>query len=787
MLRNNYSYINNLYLFLQSNKRRKNRMVGEKTLKKYAIPFFIVIVLITIFFASLIPNIKFDYDFEKFFPNNDPDTEFYFKHREVYQSDNDFLLIAIERKEGVFNKKFLNQVEKLKTDIEKLKYVTFVRSITSEKELFLLTGGVVGRKPYFEKNATSYKEDSIRIYKHKELINNLIAKDGKSLCIFVKHKDFLPGKKSSVLISEIQKCVGKYSFQKTRIAGRTIAQKFYLTKMTNELLMFLSFSVVLIFIFLWIAFKSLWGLILPQIVLIFSLVWVLGFMVVFNEPINVILSILPSIMFVVTMSYVIHLVSRYLDYLRLGMTKYEAIKISLKEVGLATFLNSFTTSVGFISLIFIDVQPIQSFGIVTGIGVVIAFIITIVVLPVTFYIFPSPKKITVTKEAPFWNKFLRRVFVNIVKKPKQIMLIFGIVTVIFALFSLKLQTNNFMLDDLRSNEPIKQDFNFLDKHYGGIRPLEFAIHVKGENDCWDLEVLQELNKIEDYLIHDYKAKINLSLITYLKILNQSSHLGNPSYFKLPETNREIRKLRRPIKFAEKGELFKVVVDSTEKNMRISANIPDWGNKRVTAENKKFQAFVAKNINRDLISIRYTGTALLLDKNMSYLSANLVEGILVSVLIIIIMMLIIYRSWKLVFLSVIPNLVPLVVLSGMMGLLEVDLKISTAVIFTISLGIAFDDTIQFLAKFKIELDKGNSKIYALKTAYLVTGKGMILSSLIVCAGFLTLLFSSFMGTFMMGFMISMTLFVALIADIVLLPVLILMFYHPKRKLRIKSEE
>lgn len=755
-------------------------MVGEKTFKKFAKPVFIVVLLVTIALGCLIPSIKFDYDFEKFFSEKDSDTKFYFKHRETYQSDNDFLLIAIERNKGVFNKEFLNQVDKLTNEIAELKHVNFVRSITNEKELFLLTGGIIGRKPYFNKDSSSLEEDSARIYKHKELINNLIAKDGKSLCLFVKHEDFLPGKKSTILIDQIQKKIKKYSFEKTRIAGRTIAQKFYIGKMTSELLLFLAISIVLIIFFLWVAFKSAWGILIPQIVLVFSLVWVLGFMVVFNEPINIILSILPSIMFVVTMSYVIHLVSRYMDYLRLGMSKYESIKISIKEVGVSTFLTAFTTSVGFITLVFIDIIPIKSFGIVTGIGVMIAFIITIIILPIAFYIFPSPRKITETKDRPFWNKFLRKLFVFVIKKRKAILYGSAIITIVFTALTFNIEVNNYMLDDLKENEPIKQDFNFLDKHYGGIRPLEYAIHVKGNLNCWDEDVLIEMNKIEDYLIHNYKAKINVSLVSFLKVVNQSSHLGNPEYFKLPESQRQINKLRRPIKFAEKGQLIRVVVDSTEKNMRISANIPDWGKIRVEQENEKFNKFIKKNINSDLISIRYTGTAHLLDKNMGTLSSSLVEGLIVSVLMIIVIMLIVYRSLKIVLLSVIPNIIPLIVLSGMMGLMHVDLKISTAVIFTISLGIAFDDAIQFLAKFKIELDKGTSKIYALKTAYLVTGKGMILSSLIVCSGFLTLLFSSFSGTFLMGFMISITLFVALLSDIILLPVLFLMFYNPKKK-------
>lgn len=758
-------------------------MVGESTLKKYAKPFFILVFLVTLGLGAFIPFTKFDYDFEKFFPSNDPDTKFYFKHRLVYQSDNDFLLIAIERKEGIFNRDFLKQVDKLKSAIEKKKYVLFVRSITSEKELSFRRGffGLEKRasKPYIDLEQKDLKDDSVKIFQHPELIQNLIAKDGKSLCLFVKHEDFLPGKKSSKLIEQIQKEVKNCSFEKTRIAGRTIAQKFYIGKMTSELVMFLIFSVILIFIFLWIAFRSLWGLLLPQIVLVFSLIWVLGFMVIFNEPINIILSILPSIMFVVTMSYVIHLINRYLDYLRSGMAKYDALSLSLKEVGLATFMNAFTTSVGFLSLYFIDVEPVQTFGIVTGIGVLITFAVSIVVLPVSFYIFPSPSKITETKEIPFWNRFLRRMFVLNFRKRKLILTVSIIATLVFGACTFLLQTNNYMLDDLRSHEPIKQDFNFLDEHYGGIRPLEYAIHIKGDYDCWDEEVLSELDKLETYLTDTYKAKINLSLVSYLKVLNQAAHNGSKEYFKLPETRREIKQFKPIIKLAEQGKLLRVAVDSTEKNVRISANIPDWGNQRVTKENEKFFNFIKKSIDPSIISVRYTGTAQLMDKNISKLSSSLVEGIAFSVLLIVLMMLVIYRSPKLVFLSVLPNLLPLVVLSGMMGLLGVELKISTAIIFTISLGIAFDDSIQFLAKYKIELDKGTSNIFALKTAYLMTGKGMIVSSLIVCSGFLTLLFSSFTGTFMMGLMVSLTLFVALVSVVMLLPVLLMMFYKPKR--------
>jgi predicted RND superfamily exporter protein len=755
-------------------------MVGEKAFKQFAKPFFIIVLLVTISFASLIPNTKFDYDFEKFFPKEDVETAFYFKHRELFQSDNDFLLIAIERKNGIFNKNFLNQVENCQKELSKVKYVTYARAITNEKEIFLLTGGAVGQKPFFSKKTNLLKEDSIRIYNHPELINSLVAKDGKSLCIFVKHKDFLPGKKSSVLIDEVQTIVKKYSFEKVRIAGRTIGQKFYIGKMTNEMLLFVSISMVLVVLFLWIAFKSLWGIILPQLVIVTSVIWIMGSMVIINEPVNIILSILPSIMFVVAMSDVIHMVSRYLDALRTGLTKYDAIVVSLKEVGLATLLTSITTAVGFLTLMLINVQPIQSFGYVTAIGVSIAFVATILILPVSFYIFPTPKNITKSKEFPLWNKYLRIWFLAVLKNRKKVLFVSGILILLFTGLSFMLKSNNFLMDDLRSSEPIKQDFDFLDKHYGGVRPFELALTIPDTTkDCWDKEVLLEIDKIERYLVLEYKAKMNVSLGTFIKILNQASNLGNPKYFELPDSNRKLRRLKQPLKMAQSGKLYKIVVDSTERYLRISASLPDLGNNIVTEKNEKFKDFIKNNIDSNLVQVKLTGTPHLLDKNMSYLSTSLIQGIILSILIITLIMGFVYKSWKIVVISLIPNVIPLLVLSGLMGLFAIDLKISTAIIFTISFGIAVDDTIHFLGKFKLELSKGKSKLYALKTTYLTTGKAMILTTLILCSGFLMLLFSSFMGTFTMGFMISISLFVALIADLTLLPVLLLMFYNPKK--------
>jgi predicted RND superfamily exporter protein len=256
--------------------------------------------------------------------------------------------------------------------------------------------------------------------------------------------------------------------------------------------------------------------------------------------------------------------------------------------------------------------------------------------------------------------------------------------------------------------------------------------------------------------------------------------GLPEYYTLPTQKTKWRDIKRIITAPRVEHVYRMLVDSTVQTTRISGTIPDLGNSTVTKMDKDLRKFLESKTMNGVIDYEVTGTAHLIDKNLSYLSTSLVKGLLVSILIVALLMGLIYRSVGMLLISLIPNLIPLVVIAGVMGFVGVELKISTAIIFTIAFGIAVDDTIHFLGKFKFELMKGRTKVYALKRSYMTTGKAMILTTFILCSGFALLGFSSFLGTFYLGILICIALFVALIADLTLLPVLILLFYKPKKK-------
>jgi predicted RND superfamily exporter protein len=481
------------------------------------------------------------------------------------------------------------------------------------------------------------------------------------------------------------------------------------------------------------------------------------------------------------MSDVIHLVSRYLDALRDNHPKFEAIIMTLKEVGLATFLTSFTTSIGFLSLYFVNVQPVKTFGLVVGIGVMIAYLLTILCLPILFYYTPAPKIIH-KQDDSFWTKRLPKWYKWIIGNGKRILIGNAILVGISLVGIYFIEADNLIMDDISEKEQIKQDFNYLDTHFGGFRPFELAVTVKDTNDnIWNPEYLETIDKVENYLENVYGVELKNTLVLSLKVLNRSSHAGNPSEFKLPEDKRSLKRFRRFLKIAGQGQMIRLILDSTERVTRITGGIGDWGNNKVSAKNEKFRQFLKENNLEEKLEFRLTGSAYILDKNISYLSMSLLQGLLFSILIVAGIMGLIYKSLRMMIISIIPNVIPLMVIGGLMGFTGLEIKTSTAIIFTIAFGIAVDDTIHLLGKFKFELMKGKSKMEALETAFLVTGKAMILTTLILCSGFMLLLLSSFNGTFNLGFLLSITLFVALILDLTLLPVLIMYFYkEPKKK-------
>lgn len=751
-------------------------------MKKIAILTLVVIFALTGFLFYRMTSVKFDYDFEKFFPEDDPETAFFFEYRKVFESDNDYILVGLVNENGIFDQQFLQRADSLTQDLVKVKNIRQVLSITNYKEYIKSPlGPMVFESPAIHiDDPEQYANDSIKIVQSENLVGSLVATDCKSISLLLLTKEYISKLASDSLSKDLDAVLDKYKFDEKHLAGRSTGQSYYVNMMQQELLFFTITSFFLVVVFLFLSFRKIWGIVVPIMVVVFTAIWIVGYMELVGKGINLVLTILPTIMFVVGMSDVVHVITKYLEEVKTNRNKYNALLKTYKEVALATFLTSLTTAAGFLTLLTSEIEPVRDFGLYTAIGVIFAFILAYTLLPAILILSPIPVDIVRKEKKSFWTTALRSMLFFVIRKKRLIVSISLVLAGISIVGMTNLRINNFLLEDLDDDNELKKEFTFFDQHYSGARPFEMAVKV--QQPVTDLrltiDVLIELEKLEKYLRKNYEVGFMISPTTIVKSLNKNTHSGSRSFYKIPETQAELNELMTLLEKYKAEDLLNNFVSTDGKLIRVSGKLADQGSFIFRQKNKELAKFYADSIDKSKIDYQLTGTAVLIDKNNGQLSSGLVLGLIISFAIIAIIVGLMFFSWRMVIIALLPNILPIMMIGGIMGFLGIDLKVSTSMIFTIAFGIAVDDTIHFISKLKIELNKGKSILYAIKNTYFSTGKAIIYTSIILSGGFLTLVFSEFLGTYYIGLLVGLTLIFAVLCDLFLLPVLLIYFYKRK---------
>lgn len=748
--------------------------IPQSNIYKLTIVFTLIL---TVLFAIKIPDLKFDYNFEAFFPNEDNELEIYETHRNRFEWDNEFVLLGIENNKGIFNKEFLEKIDDLTNELKGLNYIDRVLSPTNLKTISYDGLMPVEKKLLHVSNPDLYKEDSTIIYKSKELMGSFFPKDGKSLSIFMKTDEGLSKAKSDSLAINIEKTFSKYNFEEVHFVGRIVAQDVYLKNLQNEFVYFLAISFALVIVFLWMSFRSVEGIIYPLIIVLTSIYFTLGVMAYLNKSLDIMTVMLPTMIFITGMSDVVHFFSKYVEENEKGISKTEIFKLVIKEVGFPTFLTLITTAIGFLSLLFSSIIPIRNFGFYTTVGITIAFILTYTLLPALLFLFNSKKIKPKKVHAKTPDVIMPRLMFWVLRNQKKIGIVTLFLLIFFAIGIYKIKVNNILLEDLSDGVKIKQDFAFFDKHYSGVRPIEIAIEISDKNKTvWDYDVVKQLYQIDEFLKQEYKAGFLYSPAMIVKTLHKAINSSNTEF----PTEEEYVDIKEEILKNKKNKDIMRIVTTDGKFARISGKMNDFGSLVVNKMNMNFKSFLDDQINPNQIKVQITGAAHLVDLNNDYMVSNMVSGFIFSFLVTALLTFILHKSLRMVFVFLIPNVIPLIVVAGIMGYAGIELKAATSLVFSIAFGIATDDTIHFISRLKIELDQGKNLLYAFKRTFLETGKPIVLTSFILTGGFISLTISDFQSTFYFGFLLCITMLIALLADLFLLPVLLFWIYSNRTK-------
>ena len=742
------------------------------------------ISLCSLFLLWRVSNIGFDYDFESFFPQDDPETAYYLSFRDHFETDNDFILIGVENDAGIYQQDFLGEVDQLVEELLQIPHVDAVLSPTRIEEPIRF-GITTVRKPLLRWQGTEQTAlqklqlDSAKLHLDGTYIGNLIAPSGQALTVQVLHQQMLSKEGCDSLAHSVYEVTGRYRFDGMHIAGRAAAQKYYVDVMQREVVLFVSLGMILIVLFLWFAFQSLWGILVPLAVVLLSGLWTLGLMELTGKAIDVMTIVLPTIIFVVGMSDVVHILSRYYEELRNLASKETAIRRAFKEVGLATFLTTLTTAVGFLTLTTSSVAPIRDFGLYSAAGVGLAYVLAFTLLPSVMVLLPAPR-VRRDGYGLFWNQVLHRQFRKVLQRGRWIFAGTLVVIGLAAWGTSKMQVDNVLLEDLAEDDPFLQEFKFFESEFAGVRPFELAIEITDNHSVYDLEIQQDIEAIGAYLKDDYGVGSLISSAEIFSQVNRWSNGDQAQFHRLPSSQEDLQAMIKNLNRFGADKLLALVVHPEDKLLRINGKVSDLGAQVFRGKNEALLQWFAQNHPDSPLELRLTGTAQLIDLNIASLAKDMLKGLSIAFLVVALIAGLMFRSLRMVVITLIPNFIPLLLIAGIMGWFDIDLKLSTSIIYTIAFGIAVDDTIHFMSKLRIQLSQGRTLPYAIKRTFIGTGKAIIITSIILCGGFITLGLSHFLGTFYIGVLISLTLLFAVLADLLLLPWLILRLFSWKKK-------
>ncbi|WP_436516191.1 efflux RND transporter permease subunit [Ekhidna sp. To15] len=723
-----------------------------------------LLVLITAFLGWNLQFLSFDFEFEKFFPNDHPESRAYAKHTKQFGYDNDYLHIILEEKGGLFNEDFLSRASQFERELTKIEDVENVYSPLSLQHVIKTPTGIVIFPLMHSEKPTAYqlRQDSIRIFGNP-FYRSAFSEDGDAISIYLNHAHFGDQERSERLLNSIKSKAEKYQIKNIRLVGKLSAAGVFISYIQNDFSKFLIGSLILSFGLLLLIFRNFKSALLPFLISVLSLVWLFGFIGMLGFKINLLSSLLPPILFFVSMSDAVHLMNALKK--SENPDRGERLKSALKIVWTPTLLTSVTTAIGFLSLIWINTEPVQLLGVFAALGILIAFVITftfgLLIASITAY--NSDQKILEVPQS--WLSF-------IIKQKRPVLATLAVIILLLIPGIGQLKINSYLLDDLPEDSQVRLDFEYADSNLGGSKPYEVRVEVADTSlSIWDKKVMDEIVKIEEYLLNEYPIVKVQSPATIVKYLNMVNTGGLNQNYKYPEDDRDYRQTLRLKDRIDPKRLDKLVTEDSQVG-RLIGFFPELGSYEADIRNKKLLGYLKKNIDSQTINYQITGTTYLIDKSHELLSINLLKGLLTAILVIGVILGIYFKSWKLLVISLIPNIIPLVMVAGVLGWLGISLKMTTSIIFTIAFGIAVDDTIHMMSYYLKNKEADPKK--RMQFTFTHAGSAMLITSIIMSAGFSLYLFSNFGATYYLGLFVSLSLFIALIIDLTVLPILLIQF-------------
>ena len=746
----------------------------------------ILLAIVTIFMAYKGKDIKMSYEYASLLPETDTNYINYQHFKKIFGEDANVFVLGFEDSTFFTVDKF-NDLQKL---TKVLKAEHGVKDVVSVAQLVKLKKNTEKKNFTYEKifpdSVSSQKQlDSLKKEVLKiPLYNGIFYNDTTHTFLIAVSisKKVLNDKSRITLVENIKETVSKFASKhnvKVRYSGLPYIRTEITGKVKKELNIFLILAALISIIILYIFFRSVKAVSFAMLVVAVSVFWVMGTMGIFNFKITILTGMIPPLLIVIGIPNTIFLINKYFAEFKHHGNKIKALQRVIMKTGSAIFLTNLTTAAGFATFIITDSKILQEFGIVASLNILALFVLSLIIIPIA-YSYVSIPKVKHTKHLD--GKFASTIIgflVQTAKYRRKYVYILVAIFVFIGIYGITLiKSTGYMVDDLPHDDEVFTDLKFFESHFKGVMPLEIIIDTKKKNGAYKLSNLKKVDRLQKKL-HKYpELSKSLSIVDGIKLAKQAFYNGNPKKYKLPNNQEKafiFTYLKNSKSEGDANFVNSFVDDSLHQIIRISTNVEDVG----TTEMANLYANITADIDSIFKPNKYksfaTGASVIFFKGTKYLVNNLYVSLSLAILLISFFMALMFNSWRMVVISLIPNLLPLLLTAGMMGYFGVPIKPSTILVFSIAFGISVDDTIHYLAKYRQELIANNWNIkLSVLNALEETGISMLFTSIVLFFGFGIFTTSSFGGTQALGILISFTLLVAMLSNLVLLPSLLLSF-------------
>ena len=747
---------------------------------------YLILVIIagfTYFLATQTQYIRISSTEANLLPENHSVNIEYNKFLNLFGEEGNLIILAVEDS-TLFTPKNFNDWNQLTKKLNNIPEVDFTVAIGDIKEL--------------KKNVDEEKFDFVPLYSDEpktqeeilkiktELFENLPfydnilfnKKTGTIRSVIYLKKDIVntPARKEfifNVLNPAIEQFEAE-SHIDVRVSGMPYIRTMNSQNIIDEIGLFVGLALGVTSLIFFFFFRSIRATMITLLVVTIGVIWAFGFIGLFRYEISVLMALIPPLIIVIGVPNAIFLINKYQQEVKKHGNQAKSLQRVISKIGNATLMTNVTTASGFATFIFTKSQLLREFGIIASINIMGIFLIALFVIPIVYSFMPLPKEKHLKHLEKKWIEAFVKWMESIVRNHRIAVYATTILLIIASMIGIfMIRVSGSLIEDMPKGKQFFKDIVFFEEEFGGIMPLEIIIDTKKEKGVMNLGTLKRMEKLEETIDEIPQLSKPISVLNIVKYSKQAFYGGNPKFYQLP-TNQEKNWILSYAKNAtSNSNLLNSYVDSTGRYARITTFMKDIGTDKMEVIEERLQQKIDKEFPKENYQVSMTGKALVFLKGTNYLIHNLVISLSLAIFLIAIFMAFLFRSFKMILISLIPNIFPLLITAGLMGYLGIPIKPSTILVFSIAFGISVDDTIHFLAKYRQELKVNNWRIkQSVYNALRETGVSMLYTSVVLFFGFLVFTASSFGGTIALGGLVSITLLFAMVSNLLLLPSLLL---------------